>query len=164
MVVVRETQHAKAASLTPPIDLARTEAGVVFLGERPRRRSPVPGIRPLRPHVPPRGLSACRYGGGGVWTPVVASDIRGCRQVVDHEHTGLLVRVRDSVALADAIGTLAADPIRRQAMGLAARVRAEQEFDERRVIARTLDTYRQLPVASVPPDADVVLQRVDQPG
>jgi hypothetical protein len=49
-----------------------------------------------------------------------------------------------AVALADAIATVAADPIRRQAMGRAARAHAEAEFDDRRVIDRTFDTYRQL--------------------
>ena len=75
--------------------------------------------------------------------PVVATDIRGCRQVVDHGRTGLLVPVRDAAALAEAMATLAADPARRQAMGLR-RPRAEAEFDDRRVIARTLDIYRRL--------------------
>ena len=32
--------------------------------------------------------------------PVIASDVRGCRQVVDHDVTGLLVPVRDGEALA----------------------------------------------------------------
>ncbi len=145
VVVVGGTDLAKAASLTQAdLDLARTEAGVVFLGERRDVEALYPGfdlfvLASHREGFPRAAMEAAACG-----LPVVASDIRGCRQVVDHEHTGLLVRVRDSVALADAIGTLAADPIRRQAMGLAARVRAEQEFDERRVIARTLDTYRQL--------------------
>ncbi|MCX7621335.1 MAG: glycosyltransferase family 4 protein, partial [Acidimicrobiales bacterium] len=35
--------------------------------------------------------------------PVVATDIRGCRQVVDHGHTGLLVPVHDPVAIAEAV-------------------------------------------------------------
>ncbi len=91
--------------------------------------------------------------------PIVASDIRGCRQVVDHGHTGLLVPARDAVALADAIATLAADPIRRQAMGRAARAHAEAEFDDRRVIDRTLDTYRQLLSGVSATDIDVVLPR-----
>ena len=33
--------------------------------------------------------------------PVVATDVRGCRQVVDHDVTGLLVPVRDGAALAE---------------------------------------------------------------
>jgi glycosyltransferase involved in cell wall biosynthesis len=76
--------------------------------------------------------------------PVVASDIRGCRQVVENERTGLLVPVRYAAALARALARLAGEPTRRQHMGLAARARAEAEFDEQRVIADTLDLYRRL--------------------
>ena len=52
--------------------------------------------------------------------------------------------MRDAVALADAIGELAADPSQRHAMGRSGRLLAEKEFDEVRVITRTLDTYRAL--------------------
>jgi glycosyltransferase involved in cell wall biosynthesis/FMN phosphatase YigB (HAD superfamily) len=76
--------------------------------------------------------------------PVVATDVRGCRQVVDHGVTGLLVPVRDSGALAEAIRTLGDDPERRRRMGEAASVRARAEFDERRVVEIVLDTYRRI--------------------
>lgn len=39
--------------------------------------------------------------------PVVASDIRGCREVVVPNRTGLLVAPRDPEALAAAVGSLA---------------------------------------------------------
>ncbi len=42
--------------------------------------------------------------------PVVATDIRGCRQVVDDGVNGLLVPVEDHVALADALRSLVRDP------------------------------------------------------
>lgn len=74
--------------------------------------------------------------------PVVATDIRGCRQVVDHGRTGLLVPVRDPVTLADAIVSLASEDGRRRSMGEAARRKALAEFDQRRCIERTLDVYR----------------------
>ena len=76
--------------------------------------------------------------------PVVASDIRGCRQVVDHSRTGLLVAPRDGLALADAISLLLDQPLIRASMGAAAARRASAEFDQRRVIARTLAVYRKL--------------------
>ena len=50
--------------------------------------------------------------------PVVATDIRGCRQVVDDGVTGLLVPVRDAGALAAAIATRSAsDRDRRRRFG-----------------------------------------------
>ena len=42
--------------------------------------------------------------------PVIATDVRGCRQVVEHERTGLLIPVRDADAIARAVRRLAADP------------------------------------------------------
>jgi glycosyltransferase involved in cell wall biosynthesis len=76
--------------------------------------------------------------------PVIATDIRGCRQVVDNGGTGLIVPPRDSAALTRAIATLAADPERRAKMGAAARAKAEAEFDEQVLIRRTLATYGRL--------------------
>lgn len=76
--------------------------------------------------------------------PVVATDIRGCRQVVAHGETGLLVAVRDAGALARAVAELAGDAPRRARMSLAARRKAEREFDERAVIDITLHVYERL--------------------
>jgi glycosyltransferase involved in cell wall biosynthesis len=78
--------------------------------------------------------------------PVIATDIRGCRQVVDDGITGRLVPVRDAASLAQAIAELAADGERRAAMGVASRAKAEREFDQQRIIDITLDTYARLGV------------------
>ena len=76
--------------------------------------------------------------------PVVATDIRGCRQVVDDGETGVLVPARDSYALEAAIVSLAQDATRRRTMGAAARAKAQREFDVNRCIAITLATYGRL--------------------
>ena len=76
--------------------------------------------------------------------PVVATDIRGCRQVVDDGVTGLLVPVRSPWPLADALGSLIGDRRRRRQMSEASRRRAEAHFDQSRVIDTTLQTYRRL--------------------
>jgi glycosyltransferase involved in cell wall biosynthesis len=76
--------------------------------------------------------------------PIVATDIRGCRQVVDHSRTGLLVAPRDSAALAEAIAYLLDQPLLRASMGAAAARRATADFDQERVIARTVSVYRKL--------------------
>ena len=49
--------------------------------------------------------------------PTVATDIRGCRQVVDDGETGLLVPVRDAVAIAAAVEQLVGDAGLRSTMG-----------------------------------------------
>jgi glycosyltransferase involved in cell wall biosynthesis len=76
--------------------------------------------------------------------PVVATDIRGCRQVVDHARTGFLVPPRSPTNLATAIDGLTADSGLRSAYGLAARQKALDQFDQRSVIDRTLNAYQML--------------------
>jgi glycosyltransferase involved in cell wall biosynthesis len=76
--------------------------------------------------------------------PVIATDIRGCRQVVDHGVTGLLVPRGDTAALHDAFVALGRDFDRRERFGRAARSRAESCFDERDVVALVLATYERV--------------------
>ena len=71
--------------------------------------------------------------------PVVAADVRGPAEQVVPEITGLLVPPGDASALAAALRRLTADPGLRARMGAAGRVRAQEHYDEARVIARTLD-------------------------
>ncbi|WP_240098613.1 glycosyltransferase family 4 protein [Thermomonas flagellata] len=75
---------------------------------------------------------------------LVASDVPGCREVVEHGVDGLRVPVRDAPALAQAIARLAADPALRARLGAAARAKAEARFDERIVVRDTLAVYREL--------------------
>lgn len=76
--------------------------------------------------------------------PIVATNIRGCRQVVDNGVTGLLVPLRDSDALALAIEKLVADQEIRKKMGQAGYAKARREFDERKVCRIVLNTYQKL--------------------
>jgi glycosyltransferase involved in cell wall biosynthesis len=65
----------------------------------------------------------------GCEVPVVASDAGGLPEVVEHGVTGLVVPRGDTAALAEAIGSLLADPARRRRMGVAGRERALRLFD-----------------------------------
>lgn len=76
--------------------------------------------------------------------PLVTTDVPGCREVVSHEEDGLLVPVRNGAALADAIARLEADAPLCRRLGEAARRKALSHFDERTVIERTLEVYREL--------------------
>lgn len=76
--------------------------------------------------------------------PVVATDVRGCRQVVDDGLTGVLVPVRDAPALAAAVRALAASPTMRSDMSVSARAKARRQFDQARVIDTTLSIYARL--------------------
>jgi glycosyltransferase involved in cell wall biosynthesis len=71
--------------------------------------------------------------------PVVATNVRGPAEQVLADVTGLLVPPGDAPALASALQRLAADPALRARMGVAGRERALQRYDERKVLAHTLD-------------------------
>ena len=71
--------------------------------------------------------------------PVVATDICGTREEVVEGETGLLVPVRDSGSLADALSELVHDRERRESMGQSGHARALELFDERLVLDRQLD-------------------------
>jgi glycosyltransferase involved in cell wall biosynthesis len=76
--------------------------------------------------------------------PLVTTDVPGCREVVTDGVDGLLVPVRDAVALAQALAQLQDDPALAARLGRAARHKALSEFDERIIIRRTLAVYAEL--------------------
>ena len=76
--------------------------------------------------------------------PVIATDIRGCREVVIDGENGLLVPLRDVDALTEAIQRLGSDSELRARMAEAAVQRARSHFDERRVVDTVMAVYSQL--------------------
>jgi glycosyltransferase involved in cell wall biosynthesis len=76
--------------------------------------------------------------------PVVATDIRGCREAVVHGKTGLIVSPQDSNKLAEALQTLLLDPNLRHVYGQVGRQRVEAEYDERFVFGRLAQFYGEL--------------------
>lgn len=76
--------------------------------------------------------------------PIVTTDVSGCREVVRHGDTGLLVRPRDSRALADALRTLIRDPELRTSMGKKGRAFAESELSLEKVINENFKLYEKL--------------------
>jgi glycosyltransferase involved in cell wall biosynthesis len=79
---------------------------------------------------------------------IVTTDVPGCRDAIVPGVTGLLVPVRDSGALAQALDRLLTDQALRQRLGDAGRRRAEELFAERLVVQRTLETYEALRMVS----------------
>lgn len=76
--------------------------------------------------------------------PVVATDIRGCREEVVNGVTGWLVPPADPVALAGAIRKVLDDPEAAAEMGRAGRERVRAVYSEARVLAEQLAVYRKL--------------------
>ena len=75
--------------------------------------------------------------------PLVATDVVGCREVVDEGHNGLLCRVRDAQDLAEKMERmLLLSDEERYAMALHGRRKMECEFDEQIVIKRYLEVIQ----------------------
>ncbi|MFD1007283.1 glycosyltransferase family 4 protein [Oceanisphaera ostreae] len=75
---------------------------------------------------------------------VVTTDWPGCRDAITPNETGLLVPIKDSVALADAIQTLIEDEALRHKMGKAGRKLAEDVFDVNKVVEQHMNIYKTL--------------------
>ena len=74
--------------------------------------------------------------------PIVTTDVPGCREVVVAGENGILVPLRNAQALANALKKLTEYPDLRIRMGKLSRRKAEQEFDEKKIIAETLAVYK----------------------
>ncbi|HET6630819.1 MAG TPA: glycosyltransferase family 4 protein [Woeseiaceae bacterium] len=78
--------------------------------------------------------------------PVVATPVGGIPDAVAHGEEGLLVPAGDLAALCDAVGSLLADPQRRQAMGTRARAKFASSFSSSAVLPKVGRIYRELGV------------------
>ncbi len=72
------------------------------------------------------GLPAAEAMASG--TPVIATDAGALPEVIAHGETGVIVPAGDAAALADAIASLLADPVRCRAFGAAGRARVLERF------------------------------------
>lgn len=84
---------------------------------------------------------------------VIATDVPGCRSVVQHQQTGLLVPVRDAAALAEAIAGLLGNAEQRMILGEAARQFVMREHSSSQISTEFLSLYRELLGPSAPAPA-----------
>jgi glycosyltransferase involved in cell wall biosynthesis len=144
-VVVGGADPDKADAISPQEQAAAARRGrIVFAGSRDDMEHVYRGfdlfvLPSYREGFPRSAMEAAATG-----LPVVASDIRGCRQVVSHGKTGMLVPLHDTVRLTSAIEELATDSPLRWRMGAAGRHKAETEFDDRAVMSKTLEAYERV--------------------
>jgi len=131
----------------PQIEVAGwgRESGVTWLGHVPDiatvwRRAHI-AVLPSRggEGVPRSLLEAAAFG-----RPLIATDVPGCREIVIHEKTGLLVPVDDPQALASAILRLVRSQSQRVRFGVAARRLVDERFAADLVGQATVALYQRL--------------------
>lgn len=72
---------------------------------------------------------------------IVATDVPGCRNVVVHERTGLLAKVKDSRDLAIQLERLIEDETLRLLLGKNAREHVESHFERSKILSQILSVY-----------------------
>ena len=124
-----------------PDALARAERGIEQLG----LRHDMPAIySALDIFVLPsyrEGFSRSAMEAAACGCAMVLSDIRGCREIGTHGEHLLLARPGDVEGLRTAVAQLLDDPMLRERLRDAARVRARRTFDQRRVAHQSFAAY-----------------------
>jgi glycosyltransferase involved in cell wall biosynthesis len=144
-LIVGSTDYDKRDALTPQIADDYGVADVcIFAGWR----KDMPELYALMDvFVLPshrEGFPRCPMEAAAMGVPCVVTDIRGCREVVEHGRNGLLVPSGDVQALADAIVELLADRGEARRMGQEGRRMALERFDERAVFEKVKAEYARL--------------------
>ena len=90
------------------------------------------------------GLSRALIEAAAMERPIITTDVPGCRDVVDHGRSGLLVPLHDSRAIQLALQLLLEHPDLARRFGKAARRKVEAEFQVSLVNEHTLTQYQRL--------------------
>ncbi len=131
------------------VDRAELGSQVKFLGKRTRQEIAdllqrcdvlaAPSV--LTPEGRREGIPVVLMEAMASGLPVVASNLSGIPELVEHERTGLLVAPRDATALADALARLSADENLRRRLGAEARRKVTEEFNLDRNAGRLLEYF-----------------------
>ncbi len=141
VLIVGPRDPEKADSLPEEMLSEAEAAGVRFLGMRKDVERIYQGLDVFvlpshREGFPRAAMEAAASG-----LPVVATDIRGCRQVVSDGVNGFLFPVRDVDALTAALTRIGDDRGLRAEMANASVARAAALFDERDVVRKVMTSY-----------------------
>ena len=142
LVCIGPEDPEKADALPPSLVDQAKESGVQFLGMRNDvdRLYAAMDLFVLASHREGFPRSAMEAAAMGL--PIVATNIRGCREVVEDGVNGLLVPVRQPEALHTAILELGGDAGLRRRLGIRGRAVAAERFDGSKVVDMVMETYR----------------------
>jgi glycosyltransferase involved in cell wall biosynthesis len=162
-VLVGETDPGNPSAITAEQLRAWADEGVIeWWGHQSDMRkvlsqSNIVCLPSLREGVPKVLIEAAACG-----RAIVTTDAPGCREIVREGENGLLVPVRDSKALADALRLLIESTPLRALMAAKGREIAVAEFSVERVVDETLGVYRELLAASGPRGSRQQLNMLEQ--
>lgn len=145
MRLVGEPDHGNPTSVTESDLLKWKEEGVVeFLGFREDiaelyAQSHIICLPSYREGLPKSLVEAAACG-----RAVITTNVPGCRDAIKEGVTGLLVPVKNAVALAEGIQRLIENPSLRMSMARAGRELAEEYFDINIVVKQHFDIYEKL--------------------
>lgn len=144
VAVAGRDDSERADAPSPESFRVARSSGVMFLGER----SDMPELYAACDVV---GLASWREGmpralmeGASMQRALLATDVRGCREVVRDGVTGILVPAKNPAGLADGIRRLAHDQALRERLALAARMDALERFDLRTSVGHVIAAYEHL--------------------
>lgn len=103
------------------------------------QKSDIVVLPSYREGLPKSLIEACAIG-----RPIVTTDVTGCRECVENEVNGFLVKVKDSESLAEGILKLVENSELREKFGKASRELAERDFSIEKVVQQHFDIYRKL--------------------
>ena len=133
------------------LDAWRAERHVQFLGHVENMSALMQTVDILvLPTRYAEGIPRVLLEGAAASAALIATDRPGCREVIEHNVSGLLIPEGDVPALIAALRKLILDPETRVRLGQAARRKSELEFEESKVIEATIAVYHQLLSARKP--------------
>lgn len=125
-------------------DQTRTEEVIRFVGERTDANELLSGADLLWNGSLYEGQSNTILEAMALGIPVIATDIPGTRDLVEHERTGYLYPVGDAAGLTRLTNRLLTTPDLATAMGSAARERVKDHFSIETMVQRHSELYKRL--------------------
>ncbi len=125
------------------LDAWQSDGLIVYLGHLPSIREEIEKADIVVLPSYREGLPRILLEAAAMGRALIASDVPGCREVVQHEQNGLLVPARDAVALKQAILRLLRDETLRNSLSDAA-AKTALDFGEENVYSSTLRVYEEL--------------------
>lgn len=91
------------------------------------------------------GMANVLLEGGAMARPLIATNVSGCREIIDNGTTGFLCEPRDTLSLYTAMEKfLQLDLSQKKSMGLQSRKKIERSFDRTIVVNRTLENLQKI--------------------